>query len=234
MKITEIERRIIFEDNHLLVINKPAGILVQGDKTGDKPLVDILKEYLKKKYNKPGNVFLAPAHRLDRPVSGVVIFPKTSKAFTRVAKMFHDGQVMKTYVAVGYGKFDQHEGTIESYLLKNSRTNTVSTYQTKKGKAKLSKTTYRLLYQQESKNLMVLHPKTGRSHQLRVHMSSLNIPILGDLRYGAKIPLKDKSIALHSLKTEFLHPVRKEKICFRADLPNSDIWLPYVSLLKNI
>jgi len=231
MKDKDFKKYIVFEDNHLLVVNKPAGLLVQGDKTNDKTLIDFTKQYIKYEYNKPGNVFLGLTHRLDRPVSGAVIMTKTSKALTRVTKAFKNQEVGKTYIAICLGKPNASSGIIQNYLLKDGQKNKVRVFKSAQKKAKFSETEYNVLQYTNGKSLVKIAPKTGRSHQIRVHLSSINIPIIGDLKYGAPKPLSDKSIALHCLNMELIHPVTKEKISFKASLPETSFWKPYISFL---
>lgn len=234
MNSKEFKNRIIYEDNHLLVVNKTAGLLVQGDKTKDKTLIDFGKEYLKKEYDKPGNVFLGLTHRLDRPVSGAVILTKTSKALSRVTQAFKNKKVNKTYVAICLGKPNEPHGKIENFLFKDGNRNKVRIYNTPRDKAKFAETEYSVLYSKKGQSLIKLNPLTGRSHQLRVHMAALDIPIFGDLKYGAPKALQDKSIALHCLQMTLLHPVTKEDITFKADPPSTSFWSPYISFIDKI
>jgi len=230
----EIVKRIIYEDNHLLVFNKPSGMLVQGDKTGDTTLIDVVKHYIKHKYDKPGNVFLGLTHRLDRPVSGAVIFAKTSKALTRVTVAFQKKQVSKFYLAISASKPKEPSGTISNFLRKDKNKNLVKVFSQSKSGAKSAESLYELLQYNAKKSLIKVIPKTGRSHQIRVHLSSLGCPILGDVKYGAPSPLPDKSVALHCAKMSLLHPVLKEDISFTAILPDTAIWSPYTSFLDKI
>ncbi len=234
MKQKERLQRILFEDNHLLVFNKPAGLLVQGDKTNDTTLIDLVKEYIKVTYDKPGNVFCGLTHRIDRPVSGAVILAKTSKALSRVTQAFKNKEVEKTYLAICHGRPQLSSGNLENYLLKDAKKNKVRVYNSAKAKAKIAQTQYELIHHNNDKCLMKVFPKTGRSHQIRVHMSNLGIPILGDLKYGATKPLQDKSIALHCFQMSMIHPVTKEMISFRASLPNTSDWSYYTSLVDKI
>ena len=213
---------IIYEDNHLIAINKKAGDIVQADKTGDAPLSEQLKNYIKKKYNKPGNVFLGVIHRIDRPTSGVVVFAKTSKSLSRMNLLFRNNQVKKTYWAIVSKAPPKKSEILENYLIKNNKLNKsfVSEEEnTKKGILK-----YKLVKNTKNFFLLKITPKTGRHHQIRVQLSNIGCIIKGDLKYGAKRSNKDKSICLHAKNIEFFHPVKKQKIIINATLPNSDIW----------
>lgn len=224
---SELKNRILYEDNHLIAVNKKAGWLVQGDKTGDISLVDALKTYIKEAYNKPGEVFLGSIHRLDRPVTGLVIFARTSKALERMNLLFSSRDIQKNYLAMVEGRATNSSGKLEHYLLKDSKTNTVRAYNTT-GKypkeAKLSILNYEVKDVFDKRSLLAVHPLTGRSHQIRVQLSSMRCPILGDLKYGASKALPDMSIALHSSSLEFIHPVKKELLKIEAELPEKNWW----------
>lgn len=233
--------QIIYEDNHLLIIHKPAGWLVQGDRTGDRPLVDWGKAYLKKKYNKPGNVFLGVVHRLDRPVSGVVAMARTSKALARMNQIFKTREVVKIYWAIVQNPPVQSEGTLVHWLIKDSTKNRTNAFTAEKVGSKRAELSYRLLTQGNPPNpvpqrllgkrgiyLLEVKPLTGRPHQIRVQLAALGCPIIGDVKYGAAEPLSDASIALHAQKLSFIHPVKKESVSFCADIPAQDIWQPFV------
>jgi 23S rRNA pseudouridine1911/1915/1917 synthase len=218
---------ILFEDNHLLLLNKPAGWLVQGDKTGDPTLPDWGKVYLKEKYDKPGEVFLHPVHRLDRPVSGVVLLARTSKALSRLNEMFRDREMGKIYHAIVQGKPQHNEGELRHFLVKDHSINTVKAYKTHPGKgleAKEAVLQYKILKTNGEQSLIEVKPLTGRPHQIRVQMASMGCPILGDLKYGANIPLPDASIALHAHTLHFIHPVKKEAMQVEAPLPDLELW----------
>ncbi len=204
------EPRVISEDNHLVIVEKPAGWLVQGDQTGDPTLTEWTMEYIRKKYNKPGNVFCHPCHRLDRPVSGLVTFAKTSKALERMNKLFREDEVNKTYLAVVEGTPTKTEGKLVHWLEKDSSKNFTRTYQKSKGQAKRAELEYRLLASLGKQSLLMIHPKTGRPHQIRAQMKALGCPIKGDLKYGYPKPNRDKSIDLHAFKLTFIHPVKKQ------------------------
>ena len=214
----------LYEDNHLLAINKPAGALSQGDKTGDTPLIDLAKEYIKEKYRKPGNVFLGLCHRLDRPVSGVLLLARTSKALERINVMFQKGQIQKTYWAVSHRMPKQKSGRIEHFLTKDPQRNIVTIASDDEGDRKSALTDYQVIGNFEEYVLVELRPQTGRSHQLRVAMQSLKAPILGDVKYGGKV-FTPGSISLHCRSLEFVHPVTKEKMKIVAPTPDAEPWV---------
>lgn len=206
------EPQVIFEDNHLLVVNKPPGWLVQGDKTGDNTLTDWGRSYIKEKYNKPGEVYLHPVHRLDRPVSGIVTFARTSKASERLNRMFRENQIEKTYLAIVQGIPEDSEGNLVHWLVKDGSKNLVKAYHKEKKEAKKAELAYDLTLVIKNQSLLLVKPKTGRPHQIRVQLASMKCPIVGDLRYGNGSPNPDKSISLHALQLSFIHPVRKEPL----------------------
>lgn len=204
--------KILFEDNHLLIINKPNNWLVQGDKTGDRTLTDWARIYIKRKYDKPGDVFLHPTHRLDRPVSGVLIFARTSKALERMNKMFREDEIQKIYLAIVKGKLTETEDTLIHYIEKDEKKNTVRAFTRAKTNAKYAELSYDVLAIGDSHSLVRVRPKTGRPHQIRVQLSKIGNPIKGDLRYGYPKANPDKSITLHAFEIIFTHPVKKELI----------------------
>jgi len=208
--------QILFEDNHLIAINKPAGMLCQGDKTGDTPLVDLMKNWLKQKYNKPGNVFCGLIHRLDRPTSGVLLLAKTSKALERMNKQFKDKQTQKTYWAIINQKPNKKANTLINYLVKNQKNNKSKAFSKEIVNAKRAELDYELLGSSDKYHLVEVKPKTGRHHQIRVQLASIGCIIKGDLKYGAKRSNKDASIHLHAAKLSFIHPVKKEKVTIIA------------------
>lgn len=220
------QKDIIFEDNHLLIINKKPGILSQGDETGDLSVLDLAKAYIKEKYEKPGDVFAGLPHRLDRPVSGAIIICRTSKALSRVTEMFRTDKIKKLYIAISDNKPGNYIGEIQSYLTKDTEKNIVksSNHPLKRGGSQLAVTEYELTMFLEGKGVFKLNPVTGRPHQLRVHLASLNCPIIGDKKYGSVRVLQDKSIALHCRSLEFTHPVSQVPIVAKANFPVNNIW----------
>ena len=221
--------QVLYEDNHLIVVNKPAGILVQADKTGDETLADEVKEYIKKKYNKPGEVFLGTIHRLDRPVSGAVIFARTSKALERMNKLFRDREVTKTYWALSRKRPPEESGSLENYILKDPRTNKAH-IKMKEGKgAQRSFLTYELKGRIAEYYLVEVKPETGRPHQIRVQLAHAGFPVAGDIKYGDARAARDKRIYLHSREIAFIHPVKKEMLRITAGLPKEQVW----QLFKN-
>jgi 23S rRNA pseudouridine1911/1915/1917 synthase len=219
---------ILFEDNHVLAVNKPAGLLVHGDETGDITLADLAKEYIKYKYNKPGNVFIGVVHRLDRPVSGVVLLAKTSKALIRLNELFRSKKTRKIYWAVVLNKPAQESGTLVHWLVKDASKNVTKAYAKENPAGARSELNYKLLGNQQGKYLLEVNPITGRPHQIRVQLASMRCPIVGDLKYGAAQPLPDKSIALHARQLHFEHPTLKTTITVSAPLPATPIWKPFM------
>ena len=213
---------VLYEDNHIIAINKKSGDIVQGDKTGDAPLSDFVKAYIKKKYNKPGEVFLGTIHRLDRPTSGVVLYARTSKALTRMNEQFREKQVQKTYWAVVDSAPANDSGTLENYLLKNQKQN--KSYVTKGSDGKHAILDFKMLKKLDNFFHLEIKPKTGRHHQIRVQLAHIGFIIKGDLKYGAKRSNKDASIHLLAQKLEFIHPVKKESITIVAQAPKDSIW----------
>ena len=224
MRSTRENLQVLHEDNHLIIVNKRAGDIVQGDKTGDKPLSDVVKEYIKIKYNKPGAVFLGTVHRLDRPTSGIIIFARTSKALERLNKMLREKTIKKTYWAV-VEKFPKSEkGTLINYLKKNPKNNKSAAYSKEIDGSKKAILHYQLLKKLDNYSLLEIDLETGRHHQIRVQLSNINSIIKGDLKYGAKRSNKDGSIHLHARKIQFMHPVNKELITISASTPKNAIW----------
>lgn len=215
---------VLYEDNHLIIVNKKSGDIAQGDKTGDAPLSDIVKSYIKEKYNKPGNVFLGVVHRLDRPTTGVIIFARTSKALERLNKMLRDKQIDKTYWAIVKNKPEKSEDTLTNYLKKNPKNNKSTAYKQEKEGSKRAVLHYKLLKSLDNYHLLEVDLETGRHHQIRCQLSAIGSPIKGDLKYGFDRSNKDGSIHLHARKIEFLHPVSKEQISVIAPTPNDPIW----------
>jgi 23S rRNA pseudouridine1911/1915/1917 synthase len=219
------QKEILFEDNHLLIINKPAGLLVQGDATGDEPLSVKAAEYLRFKYKKPGAAFIGVAHRLDRPVSGVVALAKTSKALSRLNEMFRDNTVHKTYWALVGKRPESDSGNLVHWLVKDPIRNVTKAYTTAHPQGQRSELNYEVLGQAGSRYLIQVNPITGRPHQIRVQLATgLGTPIVGDVKYGFLAPLPDVSIALHARRLELAHPVSKELMTFEAPLPSIAHW----------
>lgn len=215
---------IIHEDNHLLVLNKPSGEIVQGDKTGDMPLSEKAKLYLKKKYDKPGNVFCGVIHRLDRVTSGVLIFARTSKALERMNKLFRERDIKKTYWAVVAERPEPIQGHLEHWLIKDQSRNKSKAHNREVKYSKHAELDYLTLAESDRYYLVKVQPKTGRHHQIRVQLSKIGSPIKGDLKYGYDRPNKDKSIHLHCREIEFIHPVTKEVLNLKADVPDETVW----------
>lgn len=221
---------VIYEDNHILVVNKAPGEIVQGDKTGDTPLVDTLKLWLKEKYNKPGNVFCGVVHRLDRPVGGLVVFAKTSKALTRLNEMFRNGDVLKTYWALSRNKPSRPEGELRHWLTSIEKSNKSFVSDKPKDGAKEARLRYRLLGSSDRYNLIEVQLLTGRKHQIRVQLSSIGCPIKGDLKYGDKRSNPDGSISLLARHIEFVHPVSGKQISLDAPLPDDALWQAFAGI----
>lgn len=203
---------IVYEDNHIIIVNKSAGEIVQGDKTGDKPLSEKVKEYIKEKYAKPGNVFCGVVHRIDRPVSGLVIFARTSKALERLNRMLRDGEIHKTYHALVEGHPEQREAMLENYLVSDGRINKTFVSDSKNPEAKLSKLKYKIIKDYDRYSLLEVNLLTGRKHQIRAQLSAIRHPIKGDLKYGARRSNRDGGISLEAHRIQFVHPVSKQPI----------------------
>lgn len=216
--------KVVYEDNHIIIVNKRSGEIVQGDKTGDKPLSDLVKEYIKEKYNKPGNVFLGVVHRLDRPVSGLVVFAKTSKALSRLNDMFRTGDVHKTYWAITKRRDIAPEGTLTDWLTRNERQNKSYAHDREVAGAKKAVLKYKVRSVSDNYMLLEVTLLTGRHHQIRCQLAHMGCPIKGDLKYGAPRSNPDGSISLHSRRVEFVHPVSKEQICVEAEVPADRLW----------
>ena len=215
---------ILHEDNHIIVINKRSGDIVQGDKTGDTPLLDHVKKYIKIKYNKPGDVFLGTVHRIDRPTSGAIIFAKTSKALSRLNKMLVDKEIKKTYWAIVKNRPSKDFDTIISWLKKNPKNNKSTSYISKVNDTKESILEYKTIKNLDNYFLLEINLKTGRHHQIRCQLSSIGSPVKGDLKYGAKRSNKNGGISLHSRKIEFIHPVNKKNINLTSQNPKDPLW----------
>ena len=215
---------VLYEDNHIIAVNKKASDIVQGDKTGDRPLPEYIKDYIKKKYKKPGKVFLGVVHRLDRPVSGVMVFARTSKALSRLNEMFREKKVQKTYWAIVKNKPQNTKETLVHYLLKNQAKNKSQAFNREGNHALRSELSYKLIRSLDNYHLLEVSPKTGRHHQIRVQLAKIGCPIKGDIKYGFDRTNKDKSIHLHARKIDFIHPVKKEPISITAPTPNDVLW----------
>ena len=215
---------VLYEDNHIIIVNKSPGEIVQGDKTGDQPLSEMVKEYLKKKYHKPGNVFCGVTHRLDRPTSGVVVFAKTGKALSRLNDMFRNGEVDKTYWAIVKDRPPKEEDQLTHYLVKNEKTTESAAYTVEKPDTKKEVLHYKLMAASQNYYLLEIDLETGRHHQIRCQLAKIGCPIKGDLKYGAPRSNPDGSISLHARTISFIHPVSKEKIMVMAPVPNDTLW----------
>lgn len=218
------ENLIVYEDNHLIVVNKPSGFLVQADPTGDEPIEDIVKRYIKKKDSKPGEVFLGIVHRIDRPVSGLVIFSRTSKSLVRLNEMMKQQQISKTYLAIVKNKPVISEASICNYITRNTKINKSYVSETPKKGSQIAELHYKVIGKSKSYYLLEIQLITGRHHQIRAQLSSIGSPIKGDLKYGFERSNTDGSICLHSWKASFIHPVKKVPMVITAPLPGNDAW----------
>lgn len=219
--------QVLYEDNHLLAVNKPTGMLVQGDDTGDTPLSEYAKNYIKDRYNKPGAVFLGVIHRLDRPVSGVVVFARTSKALERMNRLFAERQIEKTYWAVTEHRPDPLEGHLTHFILKDTEKNLAKAYDQlgrRSKDAKKAELDYKLIGGLGNHHLLEVKPITGRPHQIRVQLAKIGCPIRGDVKYGASKPNYGGFIHLHCRSLEFEHPIKKEPVRIQAELPQEQVW----------
>jgi 23S rRNA pseudouridine1911/1915/1917 synthase len=216
--------QILYEDNHLIILNKRVGDIVQGDKTGDIPLSEIVKQYLAEKYNKPGAAFLGVVHRIDRPTSGIVIFAKTSKALSRLNKMLVDKTIQKTYWAVVQDRVELTENTLVNYLKKNEKTNKATVYDTETEGTKKAVLHYKVIRYLDKYTLLEIDLETGRHHQIRSQLAHLGHPVKGDVKYGFKRPNADAGIHLHARRLSLVHPVSKELLEIEAPLPEDPVW----------
>lgn len=224
---------ILFEDNHLIAVNKLPSEIVQGDKTGDIPLSKNVADFLKEKYNKPGDAFIGVIHRIDRPVSGIVLFAKTSKALARMNEMFQTKAVHKTYWAIVRNRPQKTEDVLIHFLTRNNEKNKSFASANEKKNSKKAELKYTLLYSFDNYHLLEILPQTGRHHQIRAQLSAIGCPIKGDVKYGDKRSNPDASIHLHAQKLEFIHPISKENICITAQPPLSDVlWKNTAEVLK--
>lgn len=216
---------VLFEDNHIIAVNKRCSEIVQGDKTGDITMGDSIKSYIKKKYNKPGEVYLGITHRLDRPTSGVVLFAKTSKALTRLNKMFQQrGEITKRYWAVTDSAPKQREQTLEHWMVRNTKQNKSYAHDSERPNSKNASLTYKYIDKSDRYHLLEITLHTGRHHQIRAQLAAIGLHIKGDLKYGASRPNKDGGIHLHARRVSFIHPVKKEAIEVIAPTPNDPVW----------
>lgn len=216
---------VLYEDNHLIAVNKSSSEIVQGDKTGDEPLSETIKKYIKEKYNKPGDVYLGVTHRLDRPVSGVVLFARTSKALTRLNEMFKTQQIQKTYWAIVKNKPENPEGRLEHYLVRNEKQNKSYAHDKMVPNAKKAALKYKLIGQSDTYFLLEIELETGRHHQIRCQLAKMGSPIKGDLKYGFPRSNPNGGISLHARSVEFIHPVSKELIKITAPVPEDEkLW----------
>lgn len=216
--------QVLYEDNHIIVVNKRVGDIVQGDKTGDKPLSEVVKEYIKDKYNKPGEVFLGVVHRLDRPTTGIVLFARTSKALTRLNELFKNRETKKTYWAVVKNKPSQKSATLVHYLKRNEKSNTSKAHTKEVPDSKQASLDYTIIKELNNYTALEINLHTGRHHQIRSQLSAIGSPIKGDLKYGFDRSNPDGGIHLHARKLKFIHPVSKENIEITAPVPDDVIW----------
>ena len=226
-----MQLEVLYEDNHIIAVNKRSSDIVQGDKTGDTPLSEYVKQYVKEKYNKPGEVFIGTVHRIDRPVSGVVLFARTSKALARLNQMFQSKEIQKTYWAVVKNKPPHQSGKLIHYLKKNEAKNMSRAFQKETDGALRCELDYKVIAQSDTYSLLEIHPHTGRHHQIRVQLSAMGSPIKGDLKYGFDRSNKDASIHLHARKVEFIHPVKKEPVVITAPVPDEQLWNVFSKML---
>ncbi len=224
---------VLYEDNHIIAVNKQNAEIVQGDKTGDDALCDKVKAYIKEKYNKPGDVYLGVVHRIDRPVSGVVLFARTSKAAARMSKMFLDKEIKKTYWAIVKNLPDEDQGRLVHYMIKNQEKNRSSAYDKPKKNAKEAILNYRLASSSANYHLLEIDLETGRHHQIRCQLAKIGCPIRGDLKYGAARSNKGGGINLHARRVEFMHPVKKEPMVIVAPVPTDDqLWKEFANMME--
>jgi 23S rRNA pseudouridine1911/1915/1917 synthase len=224
---------ILYEDNHIIIVNKRVSDIVQGDKTGDEPLDNIVKGYIKDKYNKPGEVFLGVVHRIDRPVSGCVVYARTSKALTRMNELFRTKEVKKTYWAIVSDRPPEDEGTLRHFIKRNEKQNKSYVYNDEVKESKVAELSYRLLARSASFYLLEVDLHTGRHHQIRAQLAFIGCPIKGDLKYGSKRSNEGGGISLHSYRVSFIHPVKKELLTVTAPLPKEKTWNLFAGQAKN-
>ena len=225
---------VLYEDNHLIAVKKEPGSIVQSDKTGDETLAEQVKAYIKRKYKKPGDVFLGIVHRLDRPVGGVIVFARTSKALTRMNELFREKKISKTYWAIVEEKPPREDGQLVNWLKKNQEKNRSRAYDIEVKESKKAELSYRLMGRSKHYYYIEVHPKTGRHHQIRVQLAHLGCKIKGDVKYGAKRTNKDGSIHLFARSLSFIHPVKKEKLIIRSNPPMDPLWNEMINLEKAV
>jgi len=226
--------QVLYEDNHIIIVSKLSGEIVQGDKTGDVPLSDIVAAYLKEKYSKPGNVFVGVPHRLDRPVSGLVVLAKTSKALSRLNEMFRVGSVDKRYLAIVKNRPKQPEGRLENWLVRNEKQNRSYAYDKEVPGSKQAILNYKLVASSVNYHLLEIELLTGRHHQIRCQLAKMGCPIKGDLKYGAERSNPDGSISLHAFHVTFEHPVSHEMIDVKAPLPEDSLWQSFKDQVQDL
>jgi 23S rRNA pseudouridine1911/1915/1917 synthase len=226
MRITSSKEnlQILYEDNHIIAVNKRAGDIVQGDKTGDRPLSEIVKEYIKEKYSKPGNAFLGVVHRLDRPTTGIVVFARTSKALTRLNELFKNRETQKTYWAIVKNKPEADSGTLEHFLARNEKNNTSKAHAKEVSNSKKAILDYKIIASLQNYHALEIELHTGRHHQIRAQLAAIGSPIKGDLKYGDARSNPDGGIHLHARRLCFVHPVLKEPVSLTAPLPDDAVW----------
>lgn len=223
---------VLYEDNHIIIVSKTSSEIVQGDKTGDTPLSETVAAWLKEKYSKPGNVFVGVTHRLDRPVSGIVVFAKTGKALARLNEMFRDGNVDKRYLAIVKNRPENDEGELHNWLVRNEKQNRSYAYDTEKPGSKEAVLKYRLIGSSKNYHLLEIELMTGRHHQIRCQLSKMGCPIKGDLKYGAERSNPDGSISLHAYHICFEHPVSHKQISVFAPVPEDNLWQSFSSIIQ--
>jgi len=223
---------VLYEDNHIIIVNKSVSDIVQGDKTGDEPLDSKVKSYIKVKYNKPGDVFLGVVHRLDRPVSGCVVYARTSKALTRMNELFRTKEVKKTYLAVVTERPPAEEGTLTHFIKKNEKQNRSYAFDNEVKDSKQASLSYKIIARSESFYLLAVDLHTGRHHQIRAQLAAAGCPVKGDLKYGSKRSNEGGGISLHSYRISFIHPVKKEPVTVTAPLPKEKTWNLFAANIK--
>lgn len=230
--MTVQDLKVLYEDNHIIAVNKPAGMLVQGDKTGDETIGDVVKQYVKEKYEKPGEVFLGVVHRIDRPVSGIVLFARTTKALQRLNEMFQKREIQKTYWAIVQSRPEKETDLLVNYLVKNEQKNMSRVVGADTKGALICELEYKLIAESDNYWLLEVDPHTGRHHQIRVQLANMGCIIKGDLKYGAKRSNKDASICLHARMIQFIHPVKKEEILITAPVPDDNLWKSFEEMVQ--